>query len=105
MSGDITCLSSDRFFRPSTRKIERTQRFPIYSDEEMIPIFEQISKGYCYKQASAICLYPAEWVLNTMYSDDDIGGYLLDLSMVAGSLIRSGLLAPPLDRWDGLYGT
>lgn len=88
---------------PPRAPIKRTQRHPKYSDHEMMPFFAEISKGYCYKQSAARCLYPAEWVLNTIHSDDDTFTYMLDLSIAAGALIRSGLQAPPPDRWDGLY--
>jgi len=83
--------------------VKRIQRYPQYSDDEMIPFFEEISKGYCYKQAADHCLYPREWVMNTLYSDDDTYGYMLDLSIIAGARIREGLQQPPLDRYDRLY--
>ena len=41
-------------------------------------------------------------MLNTLYSDDETIGYAIDLSMVAGALIRRGDLPVPA-RWDGLY--
>ena len=37
-----------------------------------------------------------------LYSDDETFAHALDLSMVAGALIRAGDLPVP-DRWDGLY--
>ena len=37
-----------------------------------------------------------------MYSDDDVSGYMLDLSMVAGARILAGEQEPP-NRYDGLY--
>ncbi len=43
-----------------------------------------------------------KWVLNTIYSDDETYEHLLNLSMVAGALIRNGELPIP-DRWDRLY--
>jgi hypothetical protein len=90
-------------FCGSSHPIKRTQRHPQYSDHELIPFFSEIEKGYCYKQAADKCLYPREWVLNTLYSDDDTMGHMLDLSMAAGELIRTGLLPAPSDRYDGLY--
>jgi len=95
-------MFSDRFFGASLHKIQRTQRFPTYSDEELKPFFAEVSKGYCFNQAADRCLYVREWIWNTIYSDDDVGGYALDLSMVAGELIRRGDLPVP-DRYDGLY--
>jgi len=83
--------------------IKRTQRYPQYSDHEMMPFFAEIAKGYCYKQSADHCLYPREWVMNTLYSDDDVFGHMLDLSMVAGARIRAGEQEPPYDRYDGLY--
>ena len=83
--------------------VKRTQRYPQYSDHELTPFFEEISKGYCYKQSSDNCLYPSDCILNILYSDDETFGYMLDLSMVAGARIRSGEQAPPVDRYDGLY--
>ena len=91
-------------WEPGTAKrIKRTPRFPIYSDHEMMPFFDEIAKGYCYKQAAARCLYPDEWVLNTIYSDDEVSDHMLSLSMVAGARIRAGEQPAPPDRWDGLY--
>ena len=101
MSGASISDLGNRYCRPSG-KIERTQRFPIYSDEELKPWFAEIAAGYCYKQAADRCLYVREWILNTMYSDDDVSGYMLDLSMQAGARIRAGEQEPP-NRYDGLY--
>jgi hypothetical protein len=84
--------------------IKRTQRYPQYSDHELIPFFSEIKKGYCYKQAADKCLYPREWVLNTLHSDDEAMEHMLDLSMQAGALIRAGEQEPPPDRYDNLYG-
>jgi len=91
----------NRFCRPS-EPIQRTQRFPSYSDRELEPFFAEVAKGYCYKQAAARCLYPAEWVLNTLYSDDDIAVHMLNLSMMARAQIETGKIPAP-KRWDGLY--
>ena len=87
----------------STRKVVRTQRHPQYSDDEMKPFFAEIAKGYCVNQSADRCEYPRKWVWNTIYSDDDTAGYVLDLSMEAGGKIRAGLMAPPPDRYDGLW--
>jgi hypothetical protein len=87
----------------ASRHIKRTVRRPRYSDHELIPWFEYIAQGYCYKQSADKCLYPQEWILNTIYSDDEVGGHMLDLSMEAGALIRAGRLTPPTDRYDGLW--
>jgi hypothetical protein len=84
------------------RKIERVQRYPQYSDEEMKPYFIELSAGYCCKQSAERCGYAWGTVENTLYSDDDLYGHVLDLSMIAGSKIRTGLQPAP-DRWDGLY--
>ena len=93
----------NRYFGRTKGKIQRTQRFPQYSDHELIPFFAEISKGYPVDQAAKRCLYPPKWIVNTLYSDDDTYAYVIDLSMVAGALIRSGKMEPPRDRWDGLY--
>jgi hypothetical protein len=83
-------------------KIERTQRFPQYSDDELQRWFDEVAKGYCWKQASDRCLLVRDWVENSWLSDDDVSGYMLDLSMVAGAKIKAGELPVP-DRHDGLY--
>jgi hypothetical protein len=89
---------------PSPRDpIQRTPRHPKYSDHELIPFFDYMAQGYCYKQSADKCLYPQDWVRNTFYSDDETFGYMLDLSMEAGAKIRRGLMAPPPDRYDGLW--
>jgi hypothetical protein len=99
----IPLKHSSPMYGPSRQKIERTQRHPQYSDHELIPFFAEISAGYCVLQAAHRCLYPHEWVMNTLYSDDGTYGHVLDLSMTAGALIRQGEQKPPPDRWDGLY--
>ena len=87
------------------RKINRTQRHPQYSRQEMRPFFAEVAKGYCRKQAADRCGYPREYVLNTLYSHDDMMDQMLMLAMRAGYRIRAGLQRPPLDRYDGLYST
>jgi hypothetical protein len=87
----------------ASRHIQRTVRRPRYSDHELIPFFTAISQGYCVNQSADKCLYPRKWVWNTLYSDDDTLGHMLDRSMEAGAKIRMGLMAPPLDRYDGLW--
>lgn len=96
---------SNRFFPKAGPVVERTQRFPKYSDEEMVPFFAEIEKGYCYKQAADRCKYERKWVLNTIYSDDETADHMLMLAMRAGARIRAGLQPAPLDRYDGLYST
>ena len=86
----------------SREKIERTQRHPQYSDDELKPFFAEISAGYCTKQAAARCLYSHDRVMNTLYSDDETYGHVLDLSIAAGGEIRAGAKVVP-NRWDGLY--
>lgn len=100
METDEDCMD---WLPRSRHPIKRTQRYPQYSDHELIPFFEYISQGYCYKQAADKCLYPPEWIMNTLYSDDDTYGYMLDLSMAAGARIRAGAQKPPPDRHDRLY--
>jgi hypothetical protein len=51
------------------------------------------------KNCSACEAQPLDW--STMYSDDDVSGYMLDLSMVAGALIHAGKQVAP-KRYDGL---
>lgn len=82
--------------------IKRTQRYPQYSDEEMEPWFAEIAKGYCYKQATDRVKYDLNMVENTLYSDDETMGHMLDLAMVAAAEIRLGRREVP-DRWDGLF--
>ena len=94
---------ADTIFGPSNFPIKRTQRYPQYSDHELTPFFKEIALGYCYKQAADRCLYPREWILNTLYSDDETYSHMLDLSIQAGALIRSGNHPAPPDRYDGLY--
>ena len=102
MSGAAILDLGNRYCRTSG-KIKRTQRFPVYSDDELMPWFAEVAKGYCYKQAADKCLYVREWILNTMYSDDDVSAYMLDLSMIARALIEKGEQPAPIDRYDGLY--
>lgn len=90
-------------FRRVKAPIQRTQRYPQYSDHELIPFFAEIAKGYPVDQAADRCLYPRKWIMNTLYSDDDTYCYVIDLSMVAGAMIRSGQMPAPADRYDGLY--
>jgi hypothetical protein len=90
-------------FCPPAPTVKRTQRHPQYSDHELIPFFTAISQGYCVNQSADKCLYPRKWVWNTLYSDDDTLGHVLDRSMEAGAKIRAGLMTPPLDRYDGLW--
>jgi hypothetical protein len=82
--------------------IQRTQRYPQYSDSELEPFFLEISAGYCFEQASDRCDYVFEWIMNTLYSDDETMWHCMDLSMAAGGEIRAGHKVAP-DRWDKLY--
>lgn len=82
--------------------VKRTQRYPQYTDAELAPFFEQVSAGYCFEQATKRAGLDWQRVENCLYSDDETMAYALDLSMVAGALIRAGKLPVP-DRWDGLY--
>jgi len=68
-----------------------------------MPWFAEIAKGYSFEQAAERCNLVWEWVQNTVYSDDDVYANGLELSMVAGALIRAGQLPIP-DRRDKLYG-
>lgn len=74
----------------------------MYSDEELKPWFEQVSKGYCFKQACKIIGYSWPTLEGQLNSDREVCGYALDLAMVAGALIRKGELPVPA-RYDGLY--
>lgn len=86
----------------SSRRVERTQRYPQYTDEELKPFFTQVSKGFCFEQATEKAGMDWTTMRNTLYGDDETIGYALDLSMVAGARIRDGEMAVP-DRYDGLY--
>jgi len=86
-----------------TGKVQRTRRREIlYTDKELMPWFDEIAKGYCYKQACKRAGLDHDKLHDTMYSDDEVMWHMLDLSTYAGALIRSGKLEVP-DRWDGLY--
>ena len=93
----------DHIFARARQSIERTQRYPQYNDEELVPWFDEVAKGYSFAQAADRVGYVWEWVLNTVYCDDDVYGHALDLSIEAGALIRAGKLPIP-DRHDKLYG-
>lgn len=82
--------------------IPRTQRYPQYTDAELVPFFLEVSAGYCFMQATERAGMDWQTVHNTIYGDDETMAHALDLSMVAGALIRSCELPVP-DRWDGLY--
>ena len=95
-------VKHNRWFGGTTQKIKRTQRWPLYSDDELKPFFKEVSAGYCFEQATERAGMDWQTMHNTLYSDDETIGYAIDLSMVAGALIRRGDLPVP-DRWDGLY--
>jgi len=97
------CDSTGHIFSQARFPIQRTQRYPQYSDEELAPWFAEIAAGYCFEQAAERCKLVWEWVQNTFYSDDEVYAHGLELSMVAGALIRAGKLPVP-DRHDKLYG-
>jgi hypothetical protein len=78
------------------------QRYPQYTDDELVPWFNEVSKGYPFEQAASRAMMHWQAVENSIYGDDDIYAHALNLSMVAGALIRRGELPAPV-RWDGLY--
>jgi hypothetical protein len=84
--------------------IKRLQRYPQYSDEELIPWFAEVAKGYPFDQAAERCGYDTVTIMNTVYSDDDTYDHALMLSINAGAKIRAGELPIP-DRHDGLYAS
>lgn len=83
-------------------RIKRKQRGEIYTDEELVPYFAEMAKGYCCGQTDDRCGYSRQKVMDTIYSDDEVFEHVIDLSMVAGAKIRKGELEVP-DRYDGLY--
>ena len=87
---------------PPRGRIERVQRHPQYSDEELKPWFAEVAKGYCFWQAAERCGYDRGTILNTIYSDDEVFDHGLSLSMWAAAKIRMGEMGVP-DRWDGLF--
>jgi len=89
---------------PARFPVKRTQRYPQYSDPELMPWFAEVAAGYDFEQAAERCKLVWEWVRNTFYSDDEVMAHGLELSMVAGALIRAGKLPIP-DRHDGLYSS
>ena len=99
----VNCLDLVQVWPAVTGRIQRTQRYPQYSDHELEPWFGYVAQGYCFNQAADKCLYPRKWIWNTIYSDDDVAHYALDLSMAAGARIRAREQKPPADRYDGLW--
>lgn len=87
---------------PLTGWVKRTQRYPQYSDEDLTDFFEELSKGYCYRQAASRAGLNEKTLMNTIYSDDELADWCLSLCMVAGAAIRAGDQPVPA-RWDGLY--
>jgi len=87
---------------PPVGRIQRTQRYPQYTDEELAPWFNEVAKGYAFEQAASRAMMVWQAVENTIYGDDDVFAHALNLSMVAGAKMRAGELPAP-DRWDGLY--
>ncbi len=101
--GNAPVECSDPIFGSVKFPIPRLQRHPQYTDEELAPWFAEIAAGYCFEQAAERCKLVWEWVQNSFYSDDEVYAHGLELSMVAGALIRDGKLPVP-DRHDKLYG-
>lgn len=88
----------------TTGPVKRKQRYPKYSEDEILRVFApEVSKGYCFKQSAERCKFVFEWVENTLYSDDELLDHMINLSMAAGARIRAGDLPVP-DRHDGLFG-
>jgi hypothetical protein len=87
---------------PIFEPITRIQRYPQYSDTELAPFFDEVSRGYCFNESADRSGLERETLWNTLYSDDETIGYALDLSVHAGALIRAGKIPIP-DRYDGLY--
>lgn len=72
-----------------------------YTDEELKPYFDEIAKGYCYKQSAENIGYNLDKLESTL-NDVEVRIHIVDLSMVAGAKIRIGELPVP-SRHDGLY--
>ena len=83
-------------------EVKRTQREPQYSEHEMERFYEQVAKGYCWKQSADNAAMVREWVDNTLRSHDKLMDRLIDLAIKAGAQIRAGELEAP-SRRDGLY--
>ena len=64
--------------------------------------FEEVAKGYCWKQSADRAAMVREWVDNTLKSHDHLMDRLLALAIKAGAQIRAGELEAP-KRHDGLY--
>jgi hypothetical protein len=82
--------------------VKRTLREPRYTDEQLKPFFDEVFMGYPFQEATERLGMDWKTMHNTLYSDDDIMGYALDLSIAAGALIRRGDKPVP-DRKDKLY--
>jgi hypothetical protein len=87
---------------PCQTAVKRTQVFPKYRKQELNFFMLEVQAGYCFKQSAHRAGLEWVWVRNSLYSDDYKMDYALELSMMAGALIRRGDLPVP-DRWDGLY--
>ena len=89
-------------FTTASGEVKRTQRYPQYSREELYPFLAEVWYGFPFEEAATRA--GLDWVTtrNTLYSHDDLMEEALDLSMIAGELIRRGLKPTP-DRHDGLY--
>ncbi len=69
-----------------------------YSDEELKVFFEQISKGFTYKEATANVHYDLDIMERTM-NDYDVRCHILDLSMHGYHTgWRKGIYYPELDE-------
>lgn len=73
-----------------------------YTDDELIPFFELVGKGFCYRQSCDILEYEhkkMEWTME----DLDIRIHIVNLSLRARKRIENGVIRVP-ERYDGLYG-
>jgi hypothetical protein len=72
-----------------------------YTDKELIPFFELVAKGYCYKQSCDLIGYSRDRMVHTM-NDEDVRYHILCLSSGARLKIEEGKIPVPA-RYDGLY--
>lgn len=73
-----------------------------YPDSDLMIWFDEVAKGYPFEEACQNVGYDWPRLLKTIYSDNDVYIWALDLSMIAGAKIREGL-QPAVKRHDGLY--
>ena len=74
----------------------------LYKDDELIEFFEYVAMGYCWKQSTDKAGLDRVKMDKTLWRDYDVKAHMLDLSIMAGGLIRQGKLPVP-DREDGYY--